>query len=300
MNIAIVIWLRIGATHDSIVRAIHQIPWQSMPTVLGLIVTGWLVRAFRWHYFTQKLRWNVSLKHSMMAFFASSAMTATPGKAGELIKTTLLQSRYKVKLEEGAGILMVERLGDLSAVSLLALGGITLMAEGLPYFITVACLLLTVTVCLSVQPIYTAILVQFSRVHILEKIMRKLLCLLDTSHVLLHFRPLCIGLIAAFIAWSCEGLALKLLLNSFAIQVPILVALSIFGVSTLAGALSALPGGIGSFEFIMVLMLKHLSITTKVALIPVILFRFFTIWIASFVGLILLGSWPLTVGKIRC
>ena len=47
--------------------------------------------------------------------------------------------------------------------------------------------------------------------------------------------------------------------------------------------MSALPGGIGSFEVVMVLLLSRLAL-------PVVLFRFCTLWLTSLLGfLFLLG-----------
>jgi len=54
-------------------------------------------------------------RHSLLAFLASFVFTATPGKAGEVIKSVLLRTRYDVPLPMAWGVLLVERLGDLLA-----------------------------------------------------------------------------------------------------------------------------------------------------------------------------------------
>ena len=123
------------AVRGDLARASQSLPWRVLPPVMGLVVLGWALRSLRWHYYVRHLRWPVSLSHSLLAFFASFAFSATPGKVGEVVKSVLLRTRYDVPLADGAGVLLVERLGDLLAILVLSAGGLVLLADGVPYFI---------------------------------------------------------------------------------------------------------------------------------------------------------------------
>ncbi len=57
--------------------------------IVGLVSIGFLLRAGRWHYYIRVLQWDVPLLHSILAFVASIALTATPAKSGELAKAVL-------------------------------------------------------------------------------------------------------------------------------------------------------------------------------------------------------------------
>ena len=117
--------------------------------IVGLVSIGFLLRAGRWHYYIRVLQWNVPLQHSAAAFVASIAFTATPAKSGELAKAVLLRSRHKIPLSEGAGVLLIERLGDLFAVIVLAIGGLTLFVD-LSSYVLVSVILLGVVTFLVV------------------------------------------------------------------------------------------------------------------------------------------------------
>ena len=52
-----------------------------------------------------------------------------------------------------------------------------------------------------------------------------------------------------------------------------------------------MPGGLGSFEVVMVLLLSRLGMPVATATLPVVLFRLCTLWLASFVGLIAMVGW---------
>jgi glycosyltransferase 2 family protein len=279
------------AARGDLLRALRQLPWQAVPAVIGLVAVGWGLRALRWHYYVRRLQWAVPLRHSLMAFFASFAFSATPGKAGEVIKSVLLRTRYNVPLADGTGVLMVERLGDLLAVLVLATGGLALMADGLVYFVVAAVLVGGMTLCVSSRRIYHPLLGQMAKIRRLSGVTEKILRLLDTGRRLLQPIPFLVGVGIALIAWGCEGLAFHILIRGFGVTAPMVTSCSIYGIATVVGALSALPGGVGSFEVVMVLLLSRLGLPVAAATLPVVLFRFCTLWLGSFVGFIFLLGW---------
>jgi len=281
------------AVRGDLARASQSLPWRVLPPVMGLVVLGWALRSLRWHYYVRYLRWPVSLSHSLLAFFASFAFSATPGKVGEVVKSVLLRTRYDVPLADGAGVLLVERLGDLLAILVLSAGGLVLLADGVPYFILAAALILGVTLLVSHGPIYHRLFSLLARVPRLAGLVEKSLRLLDAGSRLLKPTPFLVGIAIVLLAWGCEGCAFHLLIRGFGVKVGLGTSCSIYALATLAGALSALPGGLGSFEVVMVLLLTRLGLAAGQATLPVLLFRFCTFWMGSFLGLIVFAGWIL-------
>src|SRR5580700_7398250 len=97
--------------------------------IVGLVSVGFFLRAGRWHYYIRILKWDVPLLHSISAFVASIALTATPAKTGEMAKAVLLRGQHEISLSQGAGVLLIERLGDLFAVVVLAICGLALFID---------------------------------------------------------------------------------------------------------------------------------------------------------------------------
>jgi glycosyltransferase 2 family protein len=279
------------AARGDLVRLAKGLPWQVVPTVIALVLTGLGLRSLRWHYYVRHLRWPVPLRHSLVAFLASFAFSATPGKAGEMVKCVLLRTHYKVRLTEGAGVLMVERLGDLLAVLILATGGLALVADGLVYFVIAAILVSGMTVFVSNRAIYYFVLSRIARIRKLSRLSDRVIHLLDTSRALLRPFPFLVGVGIAIVAWGFEGVAFHVLIRNFGISIQLMTSCSIYGIATVVGALSALPGGLGSFEVVMVLLLSRLGLPAAAATLPVLLFRFCTLWLGSFVGLCFLLGW---------
>jgi uncharacterized protein (TIRG00374 family) len=262
--------------------------------LIGLVLVGFLLRAGRWHYYIRVLHWEVPLLHSITAFVASIALTVTPAKSGELAKVVLLRSQHEISLSQGAGVLLIERLGDLFAVVVITIGGLTLFID-LSRYVLVSVILLCAA--LFVAATSRVVLVRAQAIPKLRALSSKLLNILNAVQQLLRPLPLLIGVSIALAAWSCEALAFHFLVSRLNIHNSILVSFSIYGLSTLAGALSMLPGGLGGVEAVMAFLLTRLAIPASVAAIVVVVFRLCTLWLFSFIGLIFMLAWIIFLSK---
>jgi uncharacterized membrane protein YbhN (UPF0104 family) len=263
--------------------ALNAVSPRDVLIVIGLVAIGFLLRGCRWHYYVRLLGWDVPLAPSLTAFVASFGLTATPGKAGELVKAGLLRARHGVSLAQGAGILLIERLGDLLALIVIALGGLTLIAS---FGVVGATALIA-----SNPTIVCAIIMRISAVPWLRTVALKLLRALAAARQLLRPLPVLIGGALGLAAWSCEALAFHFLIGHLGIHSPLLISFSIFSLSTLAGALSMLPGGIGGVEVVMALLLTRLGAQASVAAVAVLIFRLCTLWLFSVIGFAFLFGW---------
>lgn len=267
--------------------ALTTISLSDILIIVGLVSVGFLLRAGRWHYYIRVLQWNVPLLHSAAAFVASIAFTATPAKSGELAKAVLLRSRHKISLAEGAGVLLIERLGDLFAVIVLAVGGLTLFVD-LSSYVLVSVILLGVAVFLVAES--RVLLARAQAIPKLHAPALRLINVLDAVRLLMRPIPLVIGGSVALAAWSCEAVAFYYLVGRLGIHSSPLISFSIYGLSTLAGALSMLPGGLGSFEAVMAFLLTRLA-PTSAATVAIVIFRLCTLWLFSLIGVIFMLGW---------
>jgi uncharacterized protein (TIRG00374 family) len=291
------------ASRENLSRGVEHFRLQSLLGVVGLVLVGLALRAVRWQYYVRRLRWNIPVSHSIAAFLASFAFTATPGKAGEVVKSVLLQSHHDVPLADGVGVLLVERLGDLLAVLVMAMGGLSLLSDGKSHLGVVqlsaaVVLIVGTTAVVGSRRIYGPMIAQLAKIKKLSGISAKILQLLDAGRELLRPRPFLIGMGLALVAWSCEGVAFHWLLQGFGKEEPLLTSCAIYGIATLVGALSMLPGGIGGFEAVMgFLLLKQFGMSLAEATPPVAVFRLCTLWLGSLIGLAFLLGWLAVMGQ---
>jgi uncharacterized membrane protein YbhN (UPF0104 family) len=227
----------------------------------------------------------------VLAFLASFALTATPGKAGEVVKAGLLRSRYGLAMADTTGVLLVERLGDVLAVLMLAAGGLTLFADARLYIVICLIAVGGLSAVLVNERWYRALFARLAGLPRLKPLADKGLALFETGHALLRPAPFGIGLALAIVAWVCEALAFHVILQGFGITLPVLTSFSIYGVSTLVGALSMLPGGVGGVEGAMLLLLATRGVEPAAAVAPIVLSRFSSLWLISLLGFVFMGIW---------
>jgi uncharacterized protein (TIRG00374 family) len=262
-----------------------------LPIVIGLISLGALIRALRFYYFGRCLGWTIPFWPSIVVFFASLSLTATPGKAGELMKSGLLRARYNTPVAQSAGTLIVERLGDLLALLILASGGL-LMFVGFKHYFFI-CLAVVLLMAISPRIIFGPVLQWSCRFERFRALGERLIRVLHTINALLRLEPLLIGLTLAVCAWGCEAFAFSVLVKSLSAEIPLVAAFAIIGLSAVIGALSMLPGGIGGVEASMTLLLTKLGVDLPSATITVIVYRLCTLYFGSFMGFCFLGVWKM-------
>ena len=95
---------------------------------LGLFwaTANYVIRFVRWEIYLRGLDIRVPLAASATTFFAGFAMSITPGKVGELLKSAMLKEQFDVPIARSAPVVVAERVTDLAGMALLiAWGGMT-------------------------------------------------------------------------------------------------------------------------------------------------------------------------------
>jgi len=289
LYLGISLWIGWARIEEAILRFHHT---GTALTAFALIFGGVLLRAIRWQLYADYLDWGVPGAANFTAFMAGFSLTITPGKAGEVVKSALLRTRYSVPVAQSAGAIIVERLTDLAAVLVLAAGGIAVFSGMMAY--AAAAGVVVVALALLGQPrLYEPTLRWLQRLRKFKAPLGRLTRLLGTTRTLLRPRPFAVGLGLALMAWGAEAFALKVMAE--ALLPPLVLtpwmAASVFGLATLAGALAMLPGGIGGFEAVLVLLLVKLGATAPDAAVVALVFRLCTLWLISVIGLIFMALW---------
>ena len=94
----------------------------------------------------------------------------------------------------------------------------------------------------------------------------------------------------SLLAWGAEGVAFYIILALMGLPVTFIAGVGIYSLGVTVGALSFLPGGLGSTEAVMVLLLLALGVAQADAGAAVILCRLATLWFAVIIGAgVLLG-----------
>jgi len=254
--------------------------------LLGLSLVNYGIRLLRWRYYLARLREYPPEPWHSLYYLAGFALTTTPGKAGEAVRALYLRE-HGVALARTLAALFVERLNDLAAILLLALLVPVMLGVGYwPVLLALPFLLLLLGALRAAWLGHLLTDLGFLLWGRARVLCQGLARLRRDAHALLAPTPLYGGLALGVIAWGAEGLGLYWLLASLDIHLPVLLVTGIYALAVLAGALSFIPGGLGSTEATLVLLLVGQGVDTATALAVALVCRLVTLWFAVLLGAI--------------
>ena len=248
----------------------------------GLAVLNYALRYIRWAMYLRAL--NIRAPHSvcLLVFVAGLALSITPGKVGELLKSVWLRQRAGVPVAQSAPAVVMERLTDVVAVGLLALVGLALLPPAVGIAIGAVLAVVLVAGLLAASKYGLAVL----RLPVLRRWHQPLSQSQAGVRRLMAPRMLAAAVALGALAWAAEGLALWVIVLGLDEQLALTVALPISAIAALVGAITALPGGLIGFEGSMVALLIQAGVTVAAASAATLLTRLATLWLAVLVGLL--------------
>lgn len=277
-----------------------QLVWQAITSlslkvwgiILLLSLVNYGLRYLRWHwYIRHRNPLAISHGHHLAIYIAGFSLTMTPGKAGEAMRSLYL-SRHGVPHARSLGALFVERIMDLLAVLLLAGFGMAALLNDDVWLAAAITLGLIISCLVMVHMPKQKILASRPVQSLPQKLKNLLLFVesaLDNARDLLSWRFMLAGLVLGVIAWGAEGYGLYLVMQEYRPdQVSLLLAMAIYGLGMLLGALSMSPGGLGASEFAMAWLLTQVGFDMPSAIAITYICRLATLWFAVALGVITL------------
>jgi len=270
-------------------RTALSLPLSLVAALLGLSLLNYLVRAWRWIVLGDYLGIRVPLSRNVLYYFAGYSLTSTPGKAGEAVRLWFLKSGHGVPYERSLPLMLADRIIDIWAVLILALVSMVGFAQyrwqGTILALLIAVASVPVLFPRRFQPMLDS-LYRFAprRGRLIVRGRRVLRVMAELS----SWRTYGLALVPTMIGWLAESTALFLLLQHFGAGVTYLNAVFIFSFSLIVGAISMLPGGLGSTEAAIIILLKALGVSLGVALVVTALIRITTFWFAVAIGVLLM------------
>ena len=266
--------------------------WRALAAALALALGNYVLRFVRWQFYLARQDARVPLASSAIVFGAGLSLSITPGKLGELVKSYLLREMHDVPAARTAPIVVAERVTDLIALVLLAVVGVAVYGVAPRLVAAAGALVVVGLVLLAWQAPTRALIDLMTRPARLRRLRAPLHETLGHLAALCRPGPLVVATAIAVPAWACECLGFTVICNAFpGTHVGLGLAAAIYAGTTIAGALSFLPGGLGVTEGAMTLALveggTHLDRATAVA--ATLLTRLATLWFAVALGVAFLA-----------
>lgn len=265
---------------ESFGSAVSALPGALWVQVVALSLLSYLLRFARWHHFIVAQGYKVPFLRNLEIYLAAFALTLTPGKTGETIRSIYLYP-YGVSYTHSIGAFVTERLLDLVAVGTLASFALSMFPEHQPWLLLIIACILTVVLLL--------------RSRLLSLIGRRAAENSAVSHaakLVVAVRFLLSGLRLAaatplsIMPWMAQGISLYLIVNALGYELTASSVIAIYCLSILAGAASFIPGGLGATEAAIVLLLSAVGVGQADAITASLVSRSLTLWLAVGIGVV--------------
>jgi len=265
--------------------------WWTFAAALGLALTNYALRYARWTLYLRNRSLAVPARTSALVFVSGFALSVTPGKIGELIKSYLLRAILAIPIARSAPIVVAERVTDLIALLLLALVGVGLYGIAGTTVAAGGALVLAGLVVLAWPSLSHRLIDAATGPRRLARYRPRLRELYAGLAELVRPWPLTWGTAIGVVAWLSECAGFALIVSGFSgTHVPFALAILIYASTTVAGALSFLPGGLVVTDAGMTWLLQSArGADQATAAAATILTRLATLWFAVVIGLVALA-----------
>mgnify|MGYP000147337646 CR=1 FL=1 len=260
-----------------------------LPLILFFVSASWIPLIIKWHFLLKNSEVDVPLTKSIAVFFAGVAFEITPGQIGTLIKSQILKTTSNIPRTKTAAIVLVEKVYDLIGAILASAMGIIILGLDF-YLIIIAILVLTIVFfIIYYRPASKLFLKRITKTKFFSKYIENISESYEIVQKSTNVKVATICILLAVTYWFIISTAVYYTLIAFDVNtLDYLKVLAIYATSTLLGALSFIPGGIGVTEGTLTGLLTLEGIDVSTALILSVMIRLFTLWYSAFIGFIAL------------
>ncbi|HWI54651.1 MAG TPA: lysylphosphatidylglycerol synthase transmembrane domain-containing protein, partial [Desulfobacteria bacterium] len=224
LGLVTVVLVSFLADFEDTVQALKSFKAVYLPFILILTFINYLLRFVKWQFFLKQLDIEVPLNDSFAIFLSGLAMSVTPGKVGELLKSLLLKEIKGVPISRTAPIIFAERLSDGFALLVLSLSGLLTFAYGREALAAITVVMVVVLIAVSTPSLYNPLIRRCSRLPLVNKFTGVLENLTESVGQLMKPKALLFTVFLGIVSWSFECLAFYLVFIGLGYKVSVLSA----------------------------------------------------------------------------
>lgn len=292
LYVGAVLYVDLGRIREALVGY----AWSAVLFALLLSSANYLLRFLKWELC---LAWldvrghhpgdapGLTRARSLLIYLAGLSMSVTPGKVGEVLRSYLLRLTDGVPFTRTAPIVVADRLSDLVALVILSAIGVSQFREYLPVVLVTLVLVIAGVVVLGTPRLCRGLLALLARLPGLARISARAEALVDSSAALLRLRPLLLLSLLSVLGWGLECVGYWLIVRGLVgADASLALCTFLWSTTTLIGALSFLPGGLGATEGSLAVLVARLAsgVSQAAALATTLLIRACTLWFGELVG----------------
>jgi uncharacterized protein (TIRG00374 family) len=286
VGVAVFIGLAIYGDIGSVTDSFAEFRWSYVPLILGLTCLNYILRFYKWDYYLKTLDIRMSGRDSLSIFLSGLTMSVTPGKLGEVFKSFLLKRLNGTEMSRSVPVVVAERVTDVLGLLILAALSFSAFQYGMQLLMVVLVASAALVLVIKSRRLSLWLLKRTRSYPYLTRLSDSLSAAYESAHTLFGFKNLAVATTLSVASWGFECLAMYFVLKGFGVDASVLLGTFVFSFSSLAGAVSLLPGGLLVAEGSSTGLLILAGFSRAVAASATMIIRICTLWFGVVVGLI--------------
>lgn len=281
---AVLFGLAVYADADRLVDALAAFRPGFLLAVVGLTLAAYALRFAKWELYLHVLDVRLGTGTSLAVFLSGLMGALTPAKVGEAWKAWLARRAAGVDVARTLPAIAAERVTDLVALAGLALLGVSAYGASTGVLVAVFATFALGVLAIRSRRLAGAVLDRVEGWPLVGRFADELATVHEGSFELFAPGPMVGALALSVLAWGLEGVALWAVLAGFGVQTGPSLPVAAFGLGSVLGALSFLPGGLGAAEGGMVGVLVTGGVARPAAAGATLVVRAGTLWFGALLG----------------
>ena len=260
-----------------------------LPLILFFVSASWIPLIIKWHFLLKNSEVNIPLTKSIAVWFAGVAFEITPGHVGVLMKSQILKTSFNISRTKTVPIIIVEKAYELIGAILASVIGIIVL--GMEFYLIIIAIsgLIVIFFFMYHKPASELFFNRITKLKFFSKYVENISEFYEIVKKSTNVKVATICILLALTYWFTVSAAAYYTLIAFDVNIlDYLKVLAIYTTSSLLGAISFIPGGIGVTEGSITGLFTLNGIDVSTALILSVMVRILTLWYSVSVGFIAL------------
>jgi len=274
---------------NSISNEFSNFQLEYLPIILVLITSGFFSLILRWNLLLKKSGINIPNNSSILIFMGGVSLSIIPGKAGELIKSELLKTKFNIPRSKSVSIIIVEQIYSGIGLIITSFFGMYYFDLGIYITIGFSIIVISLFLLLSSTKLFQKFSIILQKIKFLNKFVKNISDSQQVVKNLITGKFVIILISLSTLFWVFISTSVYFILIGFGINIFELFTIwTMYTNSIMLGFVSFLPIGIGVVEGSFAGFMAYRGIDISIALTLIIIVRLLVEWLPISAGFICL------------
>lgn len=285
----LILVLVLNADFAAMMGCLREIPISTLVLLLGLQLFTQLLLGYQWHSIAKDVLGTSRFNHMLYIVCTGNVVEAiTPGAkvGGEVTRLLYIKSECGCSTDKATNIILIQKSISMSVLMTICISSFLYISGIIRQQVSLLTQVMIVSASLFLIVFMVICLFQASALaNTLDKYSHKWIVACNkwvrsysNSTSMLSRNRWISQFFVSMVVWVLFPVKMALLCQSMGVELPFMLVIAITMTAYMMGMLPVTPGGIGTFEGTMMVLLGLVGVTSSVGMTMAIVFRVVTFW----------------------